>query len=97
MKSVLDIAGYIANKYDARLQPEELQQFASIMDVRELKKGEMFLNQGQIAKDILYVRSDAIVLLQKRTRHNGTFRLCGHSLCLQYYQPVSKTADGTPD
>jgi CRP-like cAMP-binding protein len=57
MKSILDIAGYIANKYDAKLQPEELQRFASIMDVRELKKGEMFLNQGQIAKDILYVRS----------------------------------------
>jgi CRP-like cAMP-binding protein len=62
MKSLLDIAGYIANKYDTKLQPEELQQFASIMDFRELKKGEVFLNQGQIAKDIIYV-------------HSGTMRL----------------------
>jgi CRP-like cAMP-binding protein len=62
MKSVSDIAGYIANKYNIKLQPEELQQFASIMEFRKLKKGEVFLDQGQVAKDIIYV-------------HSGTMRL----------------------
>lgn len=62
MKTVQDIAGHIANKYDVRLPPEDLQQFASIMDCRKLKKGELFLAQGQIAKHILYV-------------HSGTMRL----------------------
>jgi CRP-like cAMP-binding protein len=62
MKSVLEIAGSIANKYDIRLQPEELQQFASIMEYRELRKGELLLDQGQIAKDIIYVYSGTMRL-----------------------------------
>jgi CRP-like cAMP-binding protein len=62
MKSASDIAGYIANKYDVQLQPEELRQLASIMNGRELRKNEVFLEQGQIAKDLVYVYSGTIRL-----------------------------------
>jgi CRP-like cAMP-binding protein len=58
----LDIAEYIAGKYGVKLTEEELLQFASIMGCKELKKGERLLEQGQIAKDIVYV-------------HSGTMRL----------------------
>lgn len=62
MKSVSYIAGYIANKYDIELQPDELRQLASIMECRELRKREIFLDQGQIAGDIIYVYSGTMRL-----------------------------------
>lgn len=62
MKQTPDIAEYIADKYNVKLQAGELQQFASTMECRELKRGELFLNHGQIAKEIIYVYSGTMRL-----------------------------------
>jgi CRP-like cAMP-binding protein len=62
MKQILDVAEYLAGKYGARLQAGELRQLASIMDHRELRRGERFLDQGQIAKEIIYVYSGTLRL-----------------------------------
>jgi hypothetical protein len=35
MNVAWEIAGYLANKYDAGLQAEELQEFASVMQLLE--------------------------------------------------------------
>ncbi|MDR0349119.1 MAG: Crp/Fnr family transcriptional regulator [Tannerella sp.] len=77
MKSVSEVAGYIANKYDTSLQPEELQQFASIMEFRELRKGEVFLDQGQIAKDIIYVYSGTLRLFYYKKGRDVTEHFAG--------------------
>jgi CRP-like cAMP-binding protein len=77
MKSVSDIAGYIAHKYGIKLQPEELQQLASTMECRELRKGEIFLDQGQIAKDIIYIHSGTMRLFYYKKGRDITEHFAG--------------------
>lgn len=62
MKSTIEIAEFISNKYKIKLRSNDLNRFASIIDFRELKKGELFLSKEQIAKELVYV-------------HSGTMRL----------------------
>jgi CRP-like cAMP-binding protein len=57
MKPALDIAELISKKYDVQLQRDELTRFAAIIDCRKLRKGELFLSEGQVAKDLVYVYS----------------------------------------
>ncbi|MDR2037477.1 MAG: Crp/Fnr family transcriptional regulator [Bacteroidales bacterium] len=72
MESTLDIAGIIADKYDVQLSTDDLQQIASVMGYRELEKGELYLKQGAVAKDFIYVRSGMIRQFYYKKGHDVT-------------------------
>jgi signal-transduction protein with cAMP-binding, CBS, and nucleotidyltransferase domain len=60
IKSILEFAEYISNKYNVKLTAEESEQIASIIEYRKLKKGELFLPKGQKARHIIFVYSGII-------------------------------------
>lgn len=72
MNSTLDIARIIADKYGIVLSSDDLQQLSSIMDYKELKKGDLYLNQGRIAKDFIYVESGLLRQFYYKKGHDIT-------------------------
>lgn len=55
MQDLLEIAQKISLKYKHELSNQDLESFASILERKELSKGELFLNNGQVSKYIQYV------------------------------------------
>lgn len=55
MQDKIKIAEKISLKYKHPLSPQDLESFASILERKELSKGELFLNNSQISKYIQYV------------------------------------------
>ena len=55
MQDKIKIAEKISLKYKHPLSPQDLESFASILERKELSKGELFLNYSQISKYIQYV------------------------------------------
>lgn len=55
MQDLLEIAQKISFKYKHELSNQDLESFASILERKELSKGELFLNNGQVSKYIQYV------------------------------------------
>lgn len=55
MQDLLEIARKISFKYKHELSNQDLESFASILERKELSKGELFLNNGQVSKYIQYV------------------------------------------
>lgn len=55
MQDLLEIAQKISFKYKHELSNQDLESFASILEKKELSKGELFLNNGQVSKYIQYV------------------------------------------
>lgn len=55
MQDLLEIAQKISFKYKHELSDQDLESFASILERKELSKGELFLNNGQVSKYIQYV------------------------------------------
>ncbi len=54
-KDYLTIAREMTGKY-LKLSEDDLQQFADLIDGRcELKKGEIFINEGMVCRHIIYV------------------------------------------
>ncbi|MDR1973869.1 MAG: Crp/Fnr family transcriptional regulator [Bacteroidales bacterium] len=72
MGTELDIAKRITEKYDVRLPQKELELFASIIDCWKLAKNEIFLRQGQIAKNFIYVESGMIRQFYYKRGHDIT-------------------------
>lgn len=72
MNSTLDIARVIAGKYDIELPLDDLKQLSSIMEYKELKKGDLYLNQGSIAKDFIYVKSGMLRQFYYKKGHDIT-------------------------
>jgi len=56
MENEQDIVRVISDRFFP-LPPKELAKLASIIEYRELKKGDLFLDEGQIAKYISFVQS----------------------------------------
>jgi len=56
MDTQLNIAKAISDKY-ILLPKEELTQLQSIIEYREVPKGELLLSEGQVTKHIFYVQS----------------------------------------
>lgn len=55
MQDLLEIAQKISFKYKHELSNQDLESFASILERKELSKGELFLNNGQVSKYIQYI------------------------------------------
>lgn len=55
MQDKIKIAEKISLKYKHPLSPQDLESFASILERKELLKGELFLNNSQVSKYIQYV------------------------------------------
>lgn len=55
MQDKIKIAEKISLKYKHPLSPQDLESFASILERKELSKGELFLNNSQVSKYIQYV------------------------------------------
>lgn len=55
MQDKIKIAEKISLKYKHPLSPQDLESFASILERKELPKGELFLNNSQVSKYIQYV------------------------------------------
>ncbi|PXV61986.1 CRP-like cAMP-binding protein [Dysgonomonas alginatilytica] len=55
MQDKTEIAEKISLKYEHPLSPGDLESFASILQCKELSKGELFLKDGQVSKYIQYV------------------------------------------
>lgn len=55
MQDRIEIAKKISIKYKHELSNKDLESFASILERKELPKGELFLNDSQISKYIQYV------------------------------------------
>lgn len=55
MQDKIKIAKKISLKYKHPLSPQDLESFASILEHKELSKGELFLNNSQVSKYIQYV------------------------------------------
>lgn len=55
MQDKIKIAEKISLKYKHPLSQQDLESFASILERKELSKGELFLNNSQISKYIQYV------------------------------------------
>ena len=52
MQNQIEIAKKISVKYKHELSNKDLESFASILERKELPKGELFLNDSQISKYI---------------------------------------------
>lgn len=71
MKTALEIARIISNQY-FRLSPQALEEFASIIEPQSLTKGEIFLNEGETARNLLYVESGMLRQFYYKNGHNIT-------------------------
>ncbi|MDR0430877.1 MAG: Crp/Fnr family transcriptional regulator [Tannerellaceae bacterium] len=67
-----DIVNIITGKYNLQLPLEEVEQLASIIKRNTLAKGEVFLGQGCIAKDFMYVESGMIRQFYYKKGHDIT-------------------------
>ncbi|MDL2266285.1 Crp/Fnr family transcriptional regulator [Parabacteroides sp. OttesenSCG-928-G07] len=54
MSDYIEIAGKIASTYTT-LSAESLQEFAALLTPVKLKKNELFLDQGQVLRHLIYV------------------------------------------
>ena len=55
MQNQIEIAKKISFKYKHELSSKDMESFASILERKELSKGELFLNNDQISKYIQYI------------------------------------------
>ncbi len=60
MKNRIKIVELIAHTYGAPLPVEEVQVLASVLEYKELRKGEILLSQGSVAREVIYVASGMI-------------------------------------
>jgi len=72
MKNKLKIIQNISQKYHPSLPTKELHELASIIESHTLAKGEIFLENGQIARDFVYVESGMIRQFYYKKQHDIT-------------------------
>lgn len=84
MESRLEIARTIAGKYNIQLNTNDLERLASIMEYKELAKGEVYLEQGQIARELIYVHSGMIRQFYYKKGHDITEHFTCEGATLAY-------------
>jgi len=84
MGSMIDIAKIIACKYNVDLSEEGLQRLVTIMSRKELKKGEVYIPQRHVAKDLVWVESGLLRQYYYKKNHDVTEHFTDEGTTLAY-------------